>query len=180
MKDTACARHACAQAAVPVKGMMRAPSHAGSRSRLRPWSDPDWHHLGSQYTSRRSVHPQRRALWAGGRSACACGRGAKMASEEGRWYTVIWALKERTGELATKPVGRLDGGVHWTGRSAVWKVGRAMCGGRHMEQADTTPVVVAARGPATCAATGAGGERQPGRDAHRRLAMRDLETRSLT
>ena len=90
-----------------------------------------------------------------------------MASEEGRWYTVIWALKERTGELATKPVGRLDGGVHWTGRSAVWKVGRAMCGGRHMEQADTTPVVVAARGPATCAATGAGGERQPGRDACR-------------
>ena len=28
-------------------------------------------------------------------------------------------------------------------------------------------VVVAARGPASCAATGAGGERQPGRDAHR-------------
>ena len=47
-------------------------------------------------------------------------------------------------------------------------------------------VVAAARGPATCAATGAGGERQPGRDAHRavcanrcsrRRALRQLADR---
>eukprot|EP00964_Phaeocystis_antarctica_P049366 scaffold28635_cov66-Phaeocystis_antarctica.AAC.2 len=33
--------------------------------------------------------------------------------------------------------------------------------------APAVSIVAAARGPATCAATGAGSERQPGRDAHR-------------
>ena len=47
------------------------------------------------------------------------GRGARMASEAGRWCTVPWARKGRAGELGNKPVGRLDGWVRWTGCSAV-------------------------------------------------------------
>jgi hypothetical protein len=67
-------------------------------------------------------------------SACACARGAPVASEPGGRCTVPRARNGKSCGYQTRSVSRLGGWVRWIGCAAVWEAGRAVCGERHLEQ----------------------------------------------